>query len=184
MIGLPSEEVRSVLDQYATNMRRVTNETNGEAYGGYMMVSGTNNTVISNGNNLNTPHFVDSQNLQGSQKPITQQFSLPNNSQKNPTEVASPFTPSILPPQPSPMLHTFNRNPQSPSHESRKGIDLSLSKKKDRPLSVYMKKSQSVNMLSSRNNKSVDNKPQRVLSPQLMGHANYLNSNNLTKKNP
>ena len=82
MIGLPSEEVRSVLDQYATNMRKATNETNAEPYRGYMMASGGNNLTNSNGNNLNTPHFFDSTNLQASQTPITQQFSLPKNSQK------------------------------------------------------------------------------------------------------
>lgn len=85
MVGLPSEEVRSVLDQYATNMRKVSNEINAEPYGGYMRESKGNNMTISNGNNLNTPHFVDSTNLQRSQAPITQQFSLPNNTQKLPT---------------------------------------------------------------------------------------------------
>ena len=80
------------------------------------------------------------------------------------------------------MLQTFNKNPQTPTHDSRKGIDLSLSTKKDRPPSVYMKKSQSA-MLSSRNNKSVDNKVQRVLSPQIMSNSNYFN-NNLTRKSP
>lgn len=83
MVGLPSEEVRSVLDQYATNMRKVSNETNAKAYGGYMVASGGNNNMMnSNENHLNTPHFVESTNLQASHAPITQQFSLPNNSQK------------------------------------------------------------------------------------------------------
>jgi len=85
MIGLPSEEVRSVLDQYATNMRKATNEANVEAYGGYMMESRGNNITTSNHNNLNTPYFVDSPHLQRSQSPMTKQFPLPSNSKKLPT---------------------------------------------------------------------------------------------------
>lgn len=58
--------MRSVLDQYATNMRRVVNddEVGENVYGGYMMASGGgsgNNMVMSNGNNLNTPHFAETQ---------------------------------------------------------------------------------------------------------------------------
>lgn len=61
-----------MLDQYATNMRRVVNEVNAEPYGGYMMASGGGNTMsISNGNNLNTPYFAERVNIQGSQPPIT-----------------------------------------------------------------------------------------------------------------
>ena len=53
------------------------------------------------------------------------------------------------------MLQTFNKHPQTPSHEIKKGIDLSLSTKKDRPPSVHLNKSQSAMIQSGINN----NKP-------------------------
>lgn len=78
------------------------------------------------------------------------------------------------------MLQTFNKQPQTPSYDSRKGIDLSLSTKKDRPPSVHLNKSQSA-ILSGRNSKSVDNKVQNFVSPQVVSNMNF--ADNISRKN-